>query len=93
MRSLAERLGEFCGGSGDAVTLVLDSRPLDDMPQAPGLEVVFATPRRGTDAGDDEIARIVAEHAEPETLSVVTADRELVDRVARHMAGGEFEQG
>src|SRR5205809_576644 len=81
MRALAERLAAFAAASGEPITLVLDSRPLDGMPEADGLEIVFATPRRGVDAADEEIARIVQQSEVPAELRVVTADRELVARV------------
>src|SRR5213592_4809890 len=81
MRRLAGKLADFASESGDEVTVVFDGRPFEV--DAERVSVVFA-PRRGRNAADDEIARIVAAHPEPSRLTVVTSDRELVERVTAH---------
>jgi predicted RNA-binding protein with PIN domain len=78
MRRLAGELAEFARQSGDEVTIVFDGRPFDVGTE--GVEVRFA-PRRGRNAADDEIARMVADDADAEGVTVVSSDRELVDRV------------
>jgi predicted RNA-binding protein with PIN domain len=78
MRRLVERLAGFAVETGDDVTVVFDGRPFELDFQ--GIDVVFA-PRRGPNAADDEIARMVAAHPDPESLTIVTSDRDLVDRV------------
>ena len=70
---------------GEPVTVVLDAPvELDD----PRVEIVVAR-RRGRDAADDEIVRLLEAAADPSTLCVVTSDRELADR-ARAL-GAEVE--
>jgi rRNA-processing protein FCF1 len=48
--------------------------------------VAFAS-RRGRNAADDEIVRMVADERAPSRFRVVTSDRQLVDRV-RHLGAG-----
>ena len=80
VRDLVVVLGGLARETGDGITVVFDGRRPDEMPEAPGVEVVFAS-GRGRGAADDEIARRVAEDREPESLVVVTSDGELADRV------------
>ena len=68
---------------------MLDSRPFEiDAPD--GVGVRFAP--GGRNAGDDEIVRIVEADRSPETLTVVTSDRELARTCTRarrkRLAGG-----
>ena len=86
MRRLVEELGSLARASGEPVTVVLDGRPFDL--DGNGVEVRFAS-RRGRDAADDDIAALVAAHAEPGDLRVVTSDSTLGGRVRRHGAGVE----
>jgi predicted RNA-binding protein with PIN domain len=58
----------------DPVTVVFDGRPID---------VRFAS-RPGRNAADDDIAALVAAADDPGGLTVVTSDRELVERVREH---------
>jgi predicted RNA-binding protein with PIN domain len=78
MQRLADQLATFAGESGDGVTVVFDGRPFEV--DAGPVDVRFA-PRRGRNAADDEIARMVSDDGEPGGITVVTSDRELVDRV------------
>jgi predicted RNA-binding protein with PIN domain len=78
MRSLAARLAEFAAATGDPVAVVFDGRPFEV--DAGPVDVSFAR-RSGPNAADDEIARRVADDADPGTLAVVTSDRGLVDRI------------
>jgi predicted RNA-binding protein with PIN domain len=81
MRSLADRLAVFAESTGDPVAVVFDGRPFEI--EADPVDVAFA-PRRGPDAADDEIARRVAEDADPGSLAVVTSDQGLIGRVRDH---------
>ena len=78
MRRLAGELADYARESGDEVVVVFDGRPFEL--DAEPVEVRFA-PRPGRDAADDEIARMVGEDVDPGGVTVVTSDRELVDRV------------
>ena len=83
MRELARRLDRMAQESGDEVTVVFDGKPFDlDAERA---RVLFAS-RRGPNAADDDIARMVGEDAEPGSLTVVTSDSDLADRVRGHGA-------
>jgi predicted RNA-binding protein with PIN domain len=76
------RLASVSRDDDEAITLVLDGRPLDDLPEGEhdGVEVRYAR-RRGRNAADDRIVELVREASEPGALTVVTSDRELADRV------------
>jgi predicted RNA-binding protein with PIN domain len=93
MRRLAVSLQEFAVASEEPLTVVFDGRPFDLSFQ--GIEVAFAA-RRGRNAADDEIAARVEKDESPHTLTVVTSDRELIERVsaagARHMTAGAFRR-
>jgi predicted RNA-binding protein with PIN domain len=81
MQRMAETLGEFARRTGDPVVLVFDRRPADFQPP-PGLEVVFAS-RKGRNAADHEIERLVMRSGEPHHLRVVTSDKRLAATVRR----------
>ncbi|HEV7458950.1 MAG TPA: NYN domain-containing protein [Solirubrobacteraceae bacterium] len=96
-RRLAAQLADFAAREGVPVTVVFDGAPFDlEVPDDAPLEVAFAA-RRGRDAADDEIARLVAEAADPATLRVVTSDAGLAQRVREHGAevvpAGRFRRG
>jgi rRNA-processing protein FCF1 len=75
MRELVEELR----GLGEPVTVVFDGRPFELADSGP-VEVRFAS-RRGRNAADDDIARMVGDADEPREWRVVTSDRELGERV------------
>jgi predicted RNA-binding protein with PIN domain len=82
VRRLHVRLTALAGFADEQITLVLDGRPLTDLPEGThdGVHVRYAR-RRGRDAADDRIVELVeAEHARDE-VTVVTSDRELTRRV------------
>jgi predicted RNA-binding protein with PIN domain len=80
IRGLAERLRRYADATGADVTLVVDGRPLPDLPEGArgGLQVRYAT-RGGRNAADDRIVALVGERGSG--VEVVTADRELQERV------------
>jgi uncharacterized protein YaiI (UPF0178 family) len=65
---------------GDEVTVVLDAGPAELAGRDGSVTVVIA-PRRGRDAADDEIARLVAADPDPASMTVVTSDAMLAARV------------
>src|SRR5882724_4524548 len=73
VRRLHAALGEVVRRRGEQVVLVLDT-PVPGLQERspPGLTVV-AAPRRGPNAADDEIVRLVAADPEPAGLRVVTS--------------------
>jgi predicted RNA-binding protein with PIN domain len=76
------RLHEQLAALDAEVVLVLDGRPLPDLPEGEidGVGVRYAR-RRGRDAADDRLVELVAADPDPGNLTVVTADRELRQRV------------
>jgi len=64
--------------------VVFDGRPFD-VQDAGSIDVRFAS-RPGRNAADDDIAALVAAADDPAELTVVTSDRELVERVREHGA-------
>jgi predicted RNA-binding protein with PIN domain len=92
VRRLVEELGRYAAATGEDVTVVFDRRPPDVAPGAHGAtQVAFAT-RRGRNAADDEIVRMVAADPAPGTLTVVTSDRRLVER-ARELGAAVVSSG
>jgi predicted RNA-binding protein with PIN domain len=91
-RRLVERLEAFAAREDEPVTVVFDGRP-GDAGGGVRVAVRFAS-RRGPDAADDDIAALVARHAEPTTLTVVTSDARLAARVraagAQVAGAGQF---
>ena len=96
VRRFIDELVGYAEATGDDVVVVFDRRPRDLTPGRYGpIEVVFAS-RQGRNAADHEIAELVAEHEASETLTVVTSDRALTDRVkqrgARVASAGSFRR-
>lgn len=82
MRRLAARLVPLAH-EGNDVVLVLDGRPLPDLPEGlhDDVRVLYAR-RGGRNAADDRIVELLEDDADPRTLVVVTSDRDLVRRVS-----------
>lgn len=80
-RRLLARLQGLAAASDDAVTLVLDGRPLPGLPEGDhdGVELRYAR-RPGRNAGDDRIVEILETTPDPAAWCVVTSDRALRDR-------------
>ncbi len=81
VRRLHARLVALASHADEQVTLVLDGRPLADLPEGlhDGVHVRYAR-RRGRDAADDRIVELVEAAPEPGDVTVVTSDRELARR-------------
>jgi predicted RNA-binding protein with PIN domain len=81
-RRLIGALQTLARRSGDRISVVLDGRPLDDVPEGvhDGVLVAYAT-RSGRDAADDRIVTEVERDRDPGSLVVVTSDRGLSERV------------
>jgi predicted RNA-binding protein with PIN domain len=93
VRALADVLDEFAAGADPQVTVVFDGRPVEVSTRR--VDVRFA-PRRGPNAADDEIVRLVRGDPDPGSLRVVTSDATLADRVralgAEVMGAGTFRK-
>ena len=84
MKRLSDLLGAFAVQTGEPLTVVFDGRPFDL--SAPGVNVQFAS-GRGPNAADHDIAASVRADPDPGSITVVTSDRELADRVRASGAG------
>ena len=84
-RRFVGRLEALAEASGDELTVVFDGRPGRSGPsEQPGgepLRVLYAR-RGGRNAADERIAELVAEDADPASLTVVTSDAALRREVA-----------
>ena len=89
-RRLVAALQALTRASHDRVAVVLDGRPLADLPEGvhDGVLVAYAT-RAGRDAADDRITAEVASDPDPASLVVITSDRGLAERV--RAAGAQVE--
>jgi predicted RNA-binding protein with PIN domain len=90
VRRLLARLQHAARRSGDEISLVLDGRPLADLPEGMhrGVTVHYAR-RPGRDAADDRIVELVETDDDAGELRVVTSDRALADRVTESGATTE----
>ena len=96
VRRLIEQLDRYAQATGDDVTVVFDRQPRD-VPAGPhGAVTVGFASRSGRNAADHEIAEMVENDEAPSTLTVVTSDRALIDRVkqrgARVVSSGSFRR-
>jgi predicted RNA-binding protein with PIN domain len=78
MARLSESLATFAAETGEPLTVVFDGRPFDL--SAPPVEIEFAS-TQGPNAADRDIARMVQHVADPQSITVVTSDRDLAERV------------
>jgi predicted RNA-binding protein with PIN domain len=87
LRALVARLQRLAAIERDEITVVVDGRPLPDLPEGihDGVQVLYAR-RSGPNAADDRIVEFVEAHPEPSNVEVVTSDRDLIRRVAEHGA-------
>jgi len=93
MRRLVASLDVYARATREDVTVVFDGRPfpVDDA----AVKVAFA-PARGRGAADDAIVAAVDADADPASITVVTSDAELAERVralgADVIAAGGFRR-
>jgi predicted RNA-binding protein with PIN domain len=78
MRRLVGELEAFAGETGDEVAVVFDGRPFELEPGG-RVEVGFAP--GGPNAADHAIAERVEKDPDATSITVVTSDHELVERV------------
>jgi uncharacterized protein YaiI (UPF0178 family) len=78
MKRLTALLDAFAAETGEPLTVVFDGRPFDLSAQS--VEAAFAS-GRGPNAADHDIAARVQSDPDPQSITVVTSDRELADRV------------
>lgn len=92
MRLMAWELRAFAEDTGEELTVVFDGRPIDSLIRGHGIEVQFAP--GGANAADRRIERLVGDHSEPDSITVVTSDKALSKAVAAAGASvvgsGEF---
>jgi predicted RNA-binding protein with PIN domain len=93
---LIDSLANFARRTGGDVTAVFDRQPSDLRP-GPREGIVVAFPkRRGRDAADGEIVRMVADDGDPSRVNVVTSDAKLAEQVrklgARVTSSGGFRR-
>src|SRR3954466_14747255 len=93
MARLSESLAAFAAETGEPLTVVFDGRPFDL--SSPPIQVGFAS-AGGRNAADHEIARRVQQDADPQSITVVTSDRDLAARVtaagAKVLGAGQFRR-
>ena len=96
VRDFIDELAGFAEANGEETTVVFDRRPPDLRPgRHDGVEVAFAS-RRGRNAADHEIVEMVETDEESASLTVVTSDAALAERVrdlgAEVMGAGTFRR-
>ena len=77
MRMLVDQVRAWA--DDEPVTVVLDTGP-DDLLGTVGRVTVVRAARRGRNAADDEIVRILRADPDPSRVRVVTSDRGLADQ-------------
>jgi predicted RNA-binding protein with PIN domain len=96
VRRMIGELDRYAEETGDVVTVVFDRQPRDVSSGVHGAITVAFASRRGRNAADHEITEMVADDESPATLTVVTSDRDLADRVrqrgARVASSGSFRR-
>ena len=80
MKRLTTLLGLFAAETGEPLTVVFDGRPFDLSEES--VQIAFAA-GRGPNAADHDIAARVERDPDPQSITVVTSDRELAERVRR----------
>ena len=93
---MVDDLQGYADATGDDVTVVFDRRPRDMEPGNHGAVTVAFARRRGRNAADHDIVELVAAHDDPSSLTVVTSDDRLGERVrelgARVTSSGTFRR-
>jgi predicted RNA-binding protein with PIN domain len=96
VRRLIGELDRYAAATGKDVTVVFDRQPPGVPPGPHGRAVVAFASRRGRNAADHEIVRMLAETGSPDAFRVVTSDRRLAERArelgARVTSSGSFRR-
>jgi predicted RNA-binding protein with PIN domain len=81
VRRLLGNLQALARTDNEDITLVLDGRPLTDVPEGEhdGVKVLYAS-RGGRDAADDRIVTLLGTLDAPSSVHVITSDRTLTER-------------
>ena len=80
MHTFALSVDDHAVSTGRDITVVFDTDP-GPLPEATHIEIVVAR-RKGRNAADHEIERLVDESEDPTSLRIVTSDRALRESVA-----------
>lgn len=91
MARLVDLLERFSASTGDDVTVVFERPPRPPL-RSTVVEIAHAR-KRGPDAADFEIVKIVEAHPDPHSLHVVTSDNWLADAVRSRGATVEPSEG
>jgi predicted RNA-binding protein with PIN domain len=92
IRRLIDQLDEYAAATGDDVSVVFDRRPRDLSDGRHGAVAVSFAHRRGRNAADHEIVDIVEADEHPRSITVVTSDERLIERV-RELGAGVTSSG
>ena len=94
VRRFIDELDRYASRAKRDINVVFDRRPPDVEPGQHGAITVAFASWRGRDAADHEIVEMVAADQEPESVTVVTSDARLAERVralgARVQSSGSF---
>jgi predicted RNA-binding protein with PIN domain len=95
-RRLVDAIRAWADAEGESVLVVLDAGP-DGLAGTAGAVEVAIAPRRGRDAGDDELVRRLAHEPDAAAVRVVTSDARLAERAralgAEVVGAGAFRSG
>jgi predicted RNA-binding protein with PIN domain len=96
VRRFIEELDRYGSQTSEEITVVFDRRPPDVSPGHHGAVMVAFASWRGRNAADHEIARMVADDPAPRSLTIVTSDARLAEKVralgARVRSSGSFRR-
>jgi hypothetical protein len=81
VRRLVGRLQQLAQETDHPITVVIDGRPMADLPDGEHAGVTVAYARRpGRDAGDDRLVELLRTLSGLDDVAVVTSDRGLAER-------------
>ena len=96
VRRLIDELDRYAAARSADLTVVFDRQPLDVEPGRHGWVTVAFASRRGRNAADHDIIELVAGDPEASSITVVTSDRPLAQRVrdlgATVLSSGSFRR-
>jgi predicted RNA-binding protein with PIN domain len=96
VRRFIDELDRYQEGRNDELTVVFDRRPPDVSPGRHGSITVAFASRRGRNAADHEIVEMVGHDPNPDSITVVTSDARLAERVrelgAKVVSSGAFRK-